>query len=227
VSVARAPRPAKAVDVYTSKTEASAVVQALERAWWTIRENHPDLPPVVIVVGPGDGGRRRVWGHFAPERWGQRGDVARTHEILIAGESLARPAVETLGTLLHEAAHVLAQTRKLQDTSRGHRYHNRRYKALAEEMGLDVALADKIGWSATTVRPLTAQRYAAEVEALDAAQAAMRRAFRVTVVAEKDEKARAGRVKLQCQCPRSISVAPGVAAEGSILCGVCESEFVE
>ena len=55
------------------------------------------------------------------------------------------------------------------------------------------------------------------VEALDAAQAAMR----------EDEKARASRVKLQCQCPRSISVAPGVAAEGSILCGVCESEFVE
>jgi hypothetical protein len=56
-----------------------------------------------------------------------------------------------LGTLLHEAAHGLAHARKISDTSRQGRYHNRRYATLAGELGLDVAHLQPIGWSATSV----------------------------------------------------------------------------
>jgi hypothetical protein len=58
-------------------------------------------------------------GHYAALRWG-REDAQ-------------------LATLLHEAAHGLAHVRKIPDTSRQGRYHNRRYQVLAEELGLDVA----------------------------------------------------------------------------------------
>jgi hypothetical protein len=65
-----------------------------------------------------------------------------------------------LGTLLHEAAHGLAQARSVQDASRGGRYHNRRYATLARELGLEVATVKPIGWSATIVPDHTATAYA-------------------------------------------------------------------
>jgi hypothetical protein len=42
--------------------------------------------------------------------------------------------------------------------SRQGRYHNRRYAALAQELGLDIAHLDPIGWSATSVPEPTAAR---------------------------------------------------------------------
>ncbi len=80
--------------------------------------------------------------------------------MLVSGEGLQRGPVDVLGTLLHEAAHGLAYARKVSDTSRQGRYHNRRYATLARELGLDVAHLDPIGWSATRVPEPTAARYA-------------------------------------------------------------------
>lgn len=223
IGSAVAPEAANRFDVYTSNAEVSGVVQSLERAWWAIRERHKEVPAAVILVGPGDNKRGLVWGHFSPLRWTRRGGKS-THEIMISGESLARPAAETIGTLLHEAAHALADARKIKDTSRGHRYHNRRYQKLAEELGLDVALDPKIGWSLTTMRPATAKQYASEIEDLDQAQLAMLRAFRQTMIEEK-KPARASRAKAVCGCERSISIAPGVLEDGPIVCGLCSEEF--
>jgi hypothetical protein len=58
--------------------------------------------------------------------------------VLVSGEGLQRGPVDVLGTLLHEAAHGLAYARKVSDTSRQGRYHNRRYATLAGELGLEV-----------------------------------------------------------------------------------------
>lgn len=55
-----------------------------------------------------------------------------------------------LGTLLHEAAHGVASTRGIKDTSRQGRYHNRRFAQLATELGIVVAPDGARGWSATT-----------------------------------------------------------------------------
>jgi hypothetical protein len=71
--------------------------------------------------------------------------------VLVSGEGLQRGPVDVLGTLLHEAAHGLAYVRKVSDTSRQGRYHNRRCATLARELGLEVAHLDPIGWSATSV----------------------------------------------------------------------------
>ena len=56
---------------------------------------------------------------------------------MISGEGLRRTAHDVLGTLLHEAAHALAHARGIKDTSRQGRYHNKHFKTLAEELGLD------------------------------------------------------------------------------------------
>jgi hypothetical protein len=100
---------------------ASPLVAALEQVWAAIRRRHPEVPEVVVVVAAGGEGRRLRWGHFASGRW--QLPAGRRPEVLVGGEGLRRPAREVLGTLLHEAAHGLADRRGIQDTSRGGRYH--------------------------------------------------------------------------------------------------------
>ena len=197
------------------------LVTALDRTWAAIMARHPDVPAVVIALGSGSGnGRRLKLGHFAPDRW-QRGG-GRMPELFVGGEGLAKGARDVLGTLLHEAAHGVATARGIQDTSRQGRFHNTRYRALAEELGLAVAKADSIGWSDTTVPDATAALYRPELRRLDEALVAWRHA---------DGHGRGGRasnnngVAARCSCGRRIRVAESVLEAGPITCGLCGTDF--
>ncbi len=198
---------------------ASLLVAALEHAWQTIRSRHPDVPDAVVVVASGSEGKRLNWGHFAPHRW----QVAGTdrHEVLVGGEGLQRGPLEVLGTLLHEAAHGLAQARSVQDTSRGGRYHNRRYATLAGELGLDVANVKPIGWSATSVPAPTAAGYAGQLEELAAALVLWRRQEHRSGTGTRSRNLLAA----ACPCGRRLRVAKATLAEAPILCGACEHPF--
>jgi hypothetical protein len=103
----------------------------------------------VVASGSDPRGKRLNLGHFAAGRWQLTSPEQPTDrpEVLVSGEGLQRGGVDVLGTLLHEAAHGLAHARRISDTSRQGRYHNRRYATLARELGLDVAHLDPIGWS--------------------------------------------------------------------------------
>ncbi|MGD9527438.1 MAG: hypothetical protein AB7V44_11680 [Pseudonocardia sp.] len=124
--------------------------------------------------------------------------------------------------MLHEAAHALAHVRGIQDTSRQGRWHNARFKALATELGIEVAKDPRIGWSPTTVTPDTREQYAAVIAALGAALR-LHRTSEPTDGAGKAKKP--GQPTCVCDCGRRIRVAKSVLAAGPILCGVCGSEF--
>ena len=149
---------AAAVDTVESMTGAGRIstpmVAALEQAWADIRARHFDVPRAVIVLGAGSigttGGRLRL-GHFAAMRWTGGADGERLAEVFIGGEGLARGPVDVLGTLLHEAAHAMAHVRGIKDTSRQGRWQSARFKALAEELGIEVTKDPAIGWSPTTL----------------------------------------------------------------------------
>jgi hypothetical protein len=197
------------------------LVTALDRTWAAIMARHPDVPAVVIALGSGSGnGLRLKLGHFAADRW-QRAD-GRLPELFVGGEGLAKGARDVLGTLLHEAAHGVASVREIQDTSRQGRFHNTRYRALAEELGLAAAKADSIGWSDTTVPDATAALYRAELRRLGAALVAYRRV---------EPNGRGGRknnnngVAALCGCGRRVRVAESVLEEGPITCGLCGTDF--
>jgi hypothetical protein len=80
-------------------------------------------------------------------------------EVFLTDDGLCGSAADVLGTLLHEAGHALAHVRGVRDTSRQGRYHNARFKSLAEELGLEVRQDPVIGWSQTTLTPDTAVVY--------------------------------------------------------------------
>ena len=126
------------------RAAASRLVAALEHAWSAIRTHHPHVPQVVIVVASGSDprSRRLNLGLFAAGRWQLTSPDQPTDrpEVLVSGEALQRGPIDVLGTLLHEADHGLAHARKVSDTSRQGRYHNRRHYATpAAELGLQVA----------------------------------------------------------------------------------------
>jgi hypothetical protein len=198
---------------------ASLLLAALEHAWQTIRTRHPDVPEAVLVVASGAEGKRLNWGHFAPHRWQVSG--ADRHEVLVGGEGLHRGPLEVLGTLLHEAAHGLAQARGVHDTSRQGRYHNRRYATLAGELGLDVASVKPIGWSATTVPETTAAGYAGQLEELQAALVLWRRQEHRIGTGTRSRNLLAA----ACACGRRLRVAKATLAEAPIVCGACQEPF--
>ncbi len=198
------------------------LVAALEECWGAIRRRHLDLPAVVVVVASGTEGSRSNarWGHFAALAWVQGEE--QLAEVLVAGEGLRRGAEEVLTTLLHEAAHSLAQVRAVADTSRQGRYHNRRYAALAREAGLEVAEAGSFGWADTTMADATRHDYRRELARLTAALTLYRRGERTAKGAAKSTNL----VAATCACGRRIRVAVSTLAAGAIVCQLCAGEFV-
>lgn len=229
----------------------SKINHALERTWARIRDLHPDVPAAVIVLGLAAYTERGSYvGHFAPARWST--DAARLPEVLIAGELLT-DLPQVLETLLHEAAHGLAHTRKIKDTSREGRYHNKKFAALAAEIGLEAKPDEKIGFR-TALAKGTLERFADELAALDAAHHATGRAHRLRPAEkrrnetgrdedqhddsdndqddedEEDEEdnepqKRKREITITCSCERKIRIALRGLDAGEVFCGRCGTAF--
>ena len=203
-----------------SSPVASTILKVLEDIWLEIRRWNPEIPAVVIIIASGTDGKHPRWGHHAPDRWNVAGE--QLAEIMISGEGLRRTAREVIATLLHEAAHALARARGLKDTSRQGRYHNTKFKACAEEVGLAVEHDDQFGWSATTITPATELAYAAQLQALTDAMTLWRHGEAAT-----GPKARRNTnlIAAICPCGRSIRVAASTLAEAPITCQACDQDF--
>lgn len=237
----------------------SSVVAILERVWEVVRANHADLPAVVIVTGSGFVGPPR-WGHFRANGWAERAEKGAAldlsmGEMFVAGETLTKGAAHTVETMLHEAAHVLAGVREVKDTSRQGRWHNQRFRLLAEEVGLEYlkeSAHPQAGFSECLMTPGTREEYAEVIGELD-------RAIRLSVAlpeflaaAPEGEQGQGGgeyihggrgrpgrpgtgggagsttnNVKAVCGCPtpRIIRASRKVLDEGDIVCGKCREPF--
>lgn len=103
-----------------------------------------ELPEVVITIQSS----QRTYGHITVRKiWRDGWDCY--HEINISAEHLNRPIENIIATLLHECCHLYAMENDIRDTSNGGRYHNKRFKQIAEERDLKISHAQYIGWSVT------------------------------------------------------------------------------
>lgn len=191
------------------------IVEAMNDAFKVIRSNHPDVPQVSLVVGASS---RSAHGHMAPNAW-QLG-TERVHEIMLSGETLARSAEDVFGTLLHEAAHTMAYTRGIQDTSRQGRFHNAKFKALAEEVGIVVEKVPGIGWSHTFVPTATQRKYRAQITAI-------RRALKTYRVPTWSEPAprKKKTIKLKTESGRTLTVPILFHEQGAIFDSITGEQF--
>jgi curved DNA-binding protein CbpA len=204
-----------------SSSAASAILKVLEDIWLEIRRRHPEIPRVVIIIASGTEGKQARLGHHAPGRWNVAGE--QRAEIMISGEGLRRGAPAVLSTLLHEAAHALAEARGIQDTSRQGRYHNRKFKTHAEELGITVEHDDRAGWSITTLPTSTAALYTGQITALAAAITLWRHDEHTTTTGTA--RRNSNFIAAACPCGRSIRVAASTLVAAPITCDACTGSF--
>jgi len=197
----------------------SAVVAVLEDIWAMIRARHGQVPPVVIIIASGTERKQAVWGYHAPGRWHVNHE--QRAEIMISGEGLRREPADVLGVLLHEAAHALADVRGIKDTSRQGRYHNTKYKTLAEELGLAVQSHPAIGWSLTTVPGPTIEAYKDQLVALQDAMTM----WRTDETSTSTTRRSSNLIAATCCCGRTIRAAASTLAEAPIMCTACGEPF--
>jgi hypothetical protein len=225
--------------VELNEASGSAVVRACEQAWRDIQAHHPDLPDVVVILGSGvERGRLVKLGHWWTGRWIADGEARG--EVLLAGEALHLAPAEVFEVLLHEAAHGINAARRIPDTSRGGRYHNRRFAATASEVLLHADLLPPYGYAATKLTADAEQRYAATIERLGETMRIARsigRDVKIGAGAEDgleggrgaDGSDRGGRrrdaVTAKCDCGRQFRMAPSVYEQGPVVCGHCGSTF--
>jgi hypothetical protein len=231
----------------------SAIVSVLEETWAAIRAEHPELPHVVIVTGSAFVGPGR-WAHWRESGWTEKGHEGHNHirhgEMFVAGETLAKGAKFTVETILHEGAHALATVRKIQDTSRQGRWHNKEFRKLGGELGLEYtkdAAHPLHGYSFMTITAEAAEKYEALITKLDAAIRATISIPAWTDAAGGGNEGEAGgefvhggrrpkggsgssssnNLKLTCGCaePKIIRASRKVAALGVIRCDECSELF--
>ncbi|MFJ9523276.1 hypothetical protein ACIRPK_34175, partial [Kitasatospora sp. NPDC101801] len=179
-----------------------------------------------------------------PDRWVDAEASGRRPELFIAGELLERGGEVVLETMLHEAAHGIAVGRGIKDcSSDGLRWHNRKFAALAVEVGLEPPkrAAQTIGFSEALMKPETAAAYGAAIRKLEAARLPFLEGDPVKpeddadAEAEEPKKKRTSgkRYPIVCSCrpePRRMQVTPKTYGKGkkrgAILCGFCKAEFL-
>ena len=110
----------------------------------TYFESTLSRPTITIQSTP------KAYGHFSlrEDTWVSK--LGGTHEINIGAGTLSRDIECVVATLLHEMVHYYNHINGVQDCSRGNTYHNKRFKAAAEQRGLCVEHSDKYGWSHTS-----------------------------------------------------------------------------
>lgn len=94
----------------------------------------------------------RAYGHVTCSKvWKSKyNEENEKYELNIGAGTIARPIEDTISTMLHEMVHIYNLMHGIQDCSRGNTYHNKKFKAKAEEVGLVIDQDPRIGWSITS-----------------------------------------------------------------------------
>ena len=200
-----------------TKTEnLSGIVQALEGAHALIQEK-TGAPRATILVTRKTG---RTMGHFTHAKLWKAGEES-FHEIMISANYFTQGARAVLGTLLHEVAHSIDLQNGIQGTS-GDGYHNQKFKATAESLGLTITQAKGIGWSLTEVSDACAERWAEALRLIEDG-------LGVRADAEQGKKA-GGRNKnlkvAECRCGEKIRLSASVLFKCAPMCQTCNWFFI-
>ena len=100
------------------------------------------LPAPIITVQSSP----RTYGHCTVAKVWKKKD-GETYELNIAAEVLNYPIEETLDTMLHEMIHLYCRENGIKECSRGGTYHNKKFKELAEKVGLETFHDTRCGWN--------------------------------------------------------------------------------
>jgi hypothetical protein len=98
------------------------------------------VKPAQITLTVQSKGRKNAVGWFAPERWKRGAAKTNIHEINVSAECITTHDMGEL--MLHELAHAENNVLGIQDCS-SNQMHNKKFKSMAEKLGLEVKPRDK------------------------------------------------------------------------------------
>lgn len=162
----------------------------------------------------------RCFGFFAPKRWRRGEDV--THEISLNPDVCERPLRDTLGTLVHEMAHLWQEVHG--EPSRNG-YHNKEWGAKMDEIGLCPSSTGTPGGKRTGQ---TVSHYILDGGAFAYAFAKMPESIAmpwtaVPMVADEKKKKTSNKVKYTCPgCEMNVWGKAGL----SVRCEECDETLV-
>ena len=172
--------------------------------------------PVIIIQAKRRASKHMGWCTLS-KVWKNYQDNEFFFEIAITAEYLDRPVVEICATLLHEMVHLHCVENGVQDTSRDGRYHNKKFKGVAEQHGLIVSREPSSGWSSTKLND-EAQVFINYVVRKEVFVLARERHDQ-----ENANPQRGNSIKYVCPLCRCIVRA---TSEVNIVCGDCSVDFI-
>lgn len=102
--------------------------------------------PSDCVISLEPSGKRKAYGWFTTcETW--ETTAGKAFGIVIAQDFLDRGELNVEITLIHEMCHLYAQIKGIQDTSRSGKYHNDKFREIAEKAGLICTKEPGNGWA--------------------------------------------------------------------------------
>jgi hypothetical protein len=159
-------------------------------------------------------------GHFTHAKIWKAGED-NFHEIMVSANYFERGARAVLGTLLHEVAHSLDLQNGIQGVT-GDGYHNKKFKATAEALGLTITNAQGIGWSVTEVSDECAERWAEALALIENALVLMADSEQGGKTKGRNKNLKSAR----CGCGGVIRLSASVLEKCQPLCQNCGTRFI-
>ncbi|MFD9428113.1 hypothetical protein [Streptomyces sp. NPDC060054] len=156
-----------------SVVHGTIIISSVETAWKEICRRFPGVPDISVTTPPSTDTQDptkcaalRTGRHFIR-------DGSIRVELQVSSGALGFGGRAMLEGLLHHAAHGLALSRNIKDTTSNGRYHNKRYANLAREVGLTppASSAPVLGLTRCSLDDSELLRWADVVAVLDAAAA--------------------------------------------------------
>ena len=191
------------------KTALSEVVKMLEDGFDILNEKYFEntLSKSVITVQS----TPSAYGHFTCGKVWNLSEDENAYEINLGAETLNREIEHVVATLIHEMVHQFCAENDI-----GNTYHNKRFKEQAEQRGLIISYAEKIGWSVT-------QPTEELVEFVKGNELFQKIALSRTTVEKKRGKKKSSTRKYKCMtCGQSVRA----TKEVKVICGECGINMV-
>ena len=111
------------------------------------------IKPVITII-PDE--KNKAYGWITRDKlWKENENDEGMYEINLSAQFLNRPISEIASTLIHEMCHQFAKVNDFKDTARSGSFHNKLFRQIAEDHGLNVELNGGRGWAVTTLKEST------------------------------------------------------------------------
>lgn len=194
---------------------------ALNELWGRLRADVPALPAIRPTVSP----TARSSDHSP--RWTHADDAVTG--LVVSADILQEGAEAVVETVLHDAAHLLNWLRDVKDVTTRGVYHNASFLTAAEEVGLvwpeGAERVSGKGFVNPTLGDAARARHAVDLTELPAAIGSALPHLELPATPRASRTPDRLTLSCKCEAPRKFRISRTVAAQGPILCGVCNKEF--